>query len=91
MACAISQYHLDSIVYLTHDDEDRIQCGTFLGDMTDELDGGFIEEWVGAGPKQYAFRRGDNCDPSLTETVKIRGISLTSNTMKKLNFGTMKK
>ena len=66
-----------------------IKTGSKLGEMTDELNGGYINELVAAGPKQYAF----NCiqpDGSEEKTVKVRGFSLTHDAMKKVNFDSMK-
>ena len=68
----------------------RPQLGDYLGDMTDELDGGHIVEFVAAGPKQYAFR----CispDGSEWLSVKLRGITLTDAASKRLNFKSLKR
>ena len=48
----------DSIIYIQNDDEaPLIECGDRLGSMTNELQPGeFIDEFVGGGPKSYAYR-----------------------------------
>jgi hypothetical protein len=62
------------------------EIADFLGCMTDELGGDTITEFVSCGPKQYAYKTSKgNC------TVKIRGICLTHEASKLLNFGSMKK
>jgi hypothetical protein len=48
----------DSVFYKEREDESmQIECGDRLGDMTDELiPGGYISEFVIAGPKNYAYK-----------------------------------
>ena len=78
----------DSIIYIDRPDAPYdADLGDFLGQMTDELDGGWIEEFVSAGPKQYAYRRGDNGEMA----VKIRGFTLNSTSSKQLNFKSLKR
>lgn len=55
----------------------EIPTGCFLGEMTDELKGygagAYIDEFIGAGPKNYAYRV--NTDRKITagECLKVRG------------------
>jgi hypothetical protein len=48
----------DSVFYVQKETEPNlIECRDKLGDMTDELKPGeFIDEFVSAGPKNYAYR-----------------------------------
>ena len=74
-------------MYLTRPgDEYVVPLGDYLGDMTDELGGDYIEEFVSLGPKQYAYR----CAGSKKHCCKIRGFTLNSKNARKLNFDTMK-
>ncbi len=63
----------DSVIFISHPGQDP-PTGSFLGDMTNELDeygqGSFIEEFVSTGPKVYAYavRTGDG---KRRETVKV--------------------
>ena len=76
----------DSIIYLTRpNDAYKVPLGNYLGDMTDELDGARIDEFLSCGPKQYSYI----CDDQTT-CVKIRGFTLNSTSTKRLNFKTMK-
>ena len=41
----------DSVIYIERLGEWNPEMGDYLGDMTDELDGGEITEFVSGGPK----------------------------------------
>ena len=62
-----------------------IPTGDFLGDMTDELDGDTIQEFVSGGAKNYGY-----------ETVggkfvcKVHGFTLNVRGREKLNYQSMK-
>ena len=74
----------DSVIYLYTDKP--LDTGDYLGDMTCELNGSFITEFVSCGPKQYSYITADN------KTVcKIRGFTLDSTAANILNFESMKK
>jgi hypothetical protein len=64
--------------------------GDFLGDMTDELDGGHITEFVSCGPKQYSYKGVSKTGAKITE-CKIRGFTLDCVAVNKLNFLSMKR
>ena len=52
-------FHTDSIIYVD-DGMKHIETGDMLGDMTDELSGKEITNFVSTGPKSYSFLFGDN-------------------------------
>ena len=62
-----------------------ITTGDFLGDMTDELDGDVITEFVSGGAKNYGYQtRGGKV------VCKVRGFTLNVRVSAILNFRTMK-
>ena len=63
-------FDTDSIIYID-DGKKTIKTGDMLGDMTDELSGKAITNFVSTGPKSYSFRYGDNCEKSA-----IKGFTL---------------
>lgn len=80
----------DSVVYLNRpNDTYEVPLGNFLGDMTDELDGGYIREFVSCGPKQYAYIRVKDDEEDMC--VKIRGFTLSCSAALRLNFESMKR
>ena len=63
----------------------NIATGDFLGDMTDELDGDVITEFVSGGAKNYGYQsRGGKV------VRKVRGFTLNVRGSAILNFRTMK-
>ena len=77
-------YDTDSVIYVHEPGKPEPPLGDYLGDLTDELDGDYITEFMSGGPKNYAYVT--NNDKRVT---KIRGITLDYATSKKLNFETM--
>ena len=77
-------YDTDSVVYVHEPCKPDPPLGDYLGDLTDELNGGYITTFISGGPKNYGY---------VTNTgeaiLKIRGISLTYDACKTLNIGTM--
>ena len=78
-------YDTDSVVYKWRPDQPSIARGGFLGDMTDELDGDVITEFVSGGAKNYGYttRQGK-------VMCKVRGFSLNVRGAAVLNFQNMK-
>ena len=78
-------YDTDSVVYVHEPGKPDPPLGDYLGDLTDELNGGYITTFLSGGPKNYGY---------VTNTgegiQKIRGISLTYDACKTLNIGTMR-
>ena len=78
-------YDTDSVIYTCKSDQQPIEIGDFLGEMTDELDGDSIAEFISGGAKNYGYRTvgGKVC-------CKVRGFTLNVRGREKLNFDTMK-
>lgn len=80
-------YDTDSIVFiLSKENEYEPPLGDYLGKLTDELDGEYIEEFVSLGPKNYAMMLSNK----KTKCV-IKGLSLNYIASTKVNFEEMKK
>ena len=48
-------FDTDSIVYISRPGSSDPPVGDYLGDLTDELDGRHIIEFISDGPKNYAY------------------------------------
>jgi hypothetical protein len=82
----------DSVIYVQPKREPPlIETGDSLGAMTSELKPGvYNAEFVGAGPKYYAYR---TMNPAIGEgktVCKVRGITLNYNASQLVNFDTIK-
>ena len=78
-------YDTDSVVYKWRPGQPSITTGDFLGDMTDELDGDVITEFVSKGAKNYGYQtRGGKA------VCKVRGFTLNVRGSAMCNFRTMK-
>ena len=73
------------MIYKWRDGQTKIETGDFLGEMTDELDGDLIVEFVSGGPKNYAYQT----EKGKTE-CKVRGFTLNVRGKEVLNYDTMK-
>ena len=78
-------YDTDSVIYQWKEGQTEIETGDFLGEMTDELDGDTIVEFISGGPKNYAYKT----DKGKTE-CKVRGFTLNVRGREKLNYTSMK-
>ena len=78
-------YDTDSVVYVHEPGKPDPPLGDYLGDLTDELNGGYMATFLSGGPKNYGY---------VTNTgeaiLKIRGISLTYDATLTLNINTMR-
>jgi len=52
----ILYFDTDSVIYVLKGDDDDLPTGNYLGDLTDELDGGSITIFASGGPKNYCYR-----------------------------------
>ena len=78
-------YDTDSVIYARKEGQPQIETGDFLGEMTDELDGDTIQEFVSGGAKNYGYQTvgGKFC-------CKVRGFTLNVRGRERLNYNSMK-
>ena len=78
-------YDTDSVIYKTKLGQERLPLGPYLGQFTDELGGDKIVEFVSGGAKNYGYktRKGK-------VECKVRGFTLNYETLRTLNYETMK-
>ncbi len=79
----------DSVFYLTKDGEYEPVLGTNLGEFTNEIDpedGSYIQEWVSAGKKNYAYKT----DTGETHCT-VKGFTFNHLTNLKLTFDSIKR
>ena len=78
-------YDTDSVIYSWKEGQPWIPTGNFLGEMTDELDGDTITEFVSGGAKNYGYRTagGQVC-------CKVRGFTLNVRGRAALNYDSMR-
>lgn len=86
-------FDTDSIVYLTdltNPTQHLVPTGWSLGEMTNELkeygNNAYIDEFVSSGPKSYAYRVDGTINNKRHTITKVRGITLSSTTAKRVNF-----
>ena len=78
-------YDTDSVIYVHEPGKPEPPLGDYLGDLTDELDGDYITEFMAGGPKNYAYMTNND-----KRVMKVRGITLNYATLQKLNFEVMR-
>ena len=78
-------FDTDSIIYID-DGTKNIKTGDMLRDMTDELSGKGITNFVSTGPKSYSFKYGDDDEKSA-----IKGFTLNNENSSILNHNSMSK
>ena len=78
-------YDTDSVIYVHEPGKPEPPLGDYLGDLTDELDGDYITEFMAGGPKNYAYVTNND-----KRVMKVRGITLNYATLQKLNFEAMR-
>ena len=78
-------YDTDSVIYKWCPGQPLIPTGDYLGEMTDELDGDTIQEFVSGGAKNYGYQTvgGKFC-------CKVRGFTLNVRGREKLNYQSMR-
>ena len=77
-------FDTDSVIYVDDGTVD-IPLGDYLGELTDELDGDHITEFVSGGPKNYAF-----ITSSGNTTCKVKGFTLNYINSQVMNFDVMR-
>ena len=78
----------DSMIFISRPGEYEPKLGDYLGELTDEIsesDGNYIEEFVCAGPKNYALKY----DSGKTDCT-IKGFTLSHIASLKLNYESIK-
>ena len=78
-------FDTDSVIYID-DGTKNIKTGDMLGEMTDELAGDVITQYVSTGPKSYSFKYGDNKQKSA-----IKGFTLNHENNNILNHDSLSK
>ena len=79
-------YDTDSVIYRHLPGQPTIPIGDFLGDMTDELEGGdHIVEFVSGGAKNYGYHTHQG-----KVVCKVRGFTLNVRGRARLNYEVMK-
>ena len=78
-------YDTDSVIYHWSPGQPKIPTGDFLGEMTDELDGDHIVEFVSGGAKNYGYQTAGG-----KFECKVRGFTLNVCGSRALNYSTMK-
>lgn len=78
-------YDTDSVIYRHKPGQPKVPVGDYLGDMTDELEGDVITEFVSGGAKNYGYvKRGGKTER------KVRGFTLNVRGSAILNYESMK-
>jgi hypothetical protein len=80
-------YHdTDSVIFVQQDNEviPEVKTGDYLGDLTDEIEDGYITEFSSAGPKDYSYKTstGESC-------VKVKGFTLNYEAGQIVNMDSM--
>ena len=78
-------FDTDSIIYID-DGPKNVKTGDMLGEMTDELSGKGITNFVSVGPKSYSFRYGNN-----EEKSAIKGFTINYENSSILKHNSMSK
>lgn len=83
----------DSIVFSTKENEVEPTCGSYLGELSNELKdygpGSFITSFVSTGPKSYSYKLMDSNGVE-KEVTKSKGTTLDTITRQIVNFDSMK-
>ncbi|XP_023194843.1 uncharacterized protein LOC111609654 isoform X1 [Xiphophorus maculatus] len=76
----------DSLIYVVKDGESPLELGNYLGDLTDELGGDTIQEFVAAGPKSYAYQTKNQ----KKVVIRVKGITQTYECSERVNFDSIR-
>lgn len=78
-------FDTDSVIFVSRPGDQEPKVGSFLGQLTSELQPKeYITEFVSGGPKNYAYRTSEG-----KEVCKIKGFTLNYVNSLKLNFASM--
>lgn len=76
----------DSLIYVVREGESPLEVGNYLGDLTDELGGDSIQEFVSAGPKTYAYQTRNQ----KKVVMRAKGITQTRECSERVNFDSVR-
>ncbi|XP_044005559.1 uncharacterized protein LOC122850483 [Aphidius gifuensis] len=79
----------DSINFISENENDKLPLGNYLGDLTDELDGGYIKTFISGGPKFYSYIA-EKPDGTISKVCKLKGVRLDVNAQKLVNYDSIK-
>jgi len=83
-------FDTDSVIFIDNlKNPKNIKTGLFLGDFTDELDGGMCSEYIGLMPKTYAYRYTDENNNEKV-AVKMKGFCLNYENAEKISIDCLK-
>ena len=90
--CEILYMDTDSIIYVHPRDNNPLSTGPHLGDLSDEIAGKEIIEFVSGGCKNYAMKLKDvkKPDTDFEYILKIRGITMDYNTCQIITYENFK-
>ena len=77
-------YDTDSVIYKWSPGLPKITTGDYLGDMKNEVEGDYIEEFVSGGAKNYGYRTAGG-----KVECKVRGFTLNVRGLEVLNYESM--
>ena len=78
-------FDTDSAWYVDRPGGQTIETGDMLGELTDELNGDHIVEWVGSGPKSYSYLTNKG-----KMVCKVKGFTLNHENSKYINMDSMR-
>lgn len=78
-------YDTDSCIYEHDIHKQNPVMGEFLGEWTDELDGGKMIEYCGLAPKTYAYKN-LKPDGSIVDKIKCKGFTLNVRNSRNINM-----
>ena len=78
-------YDTDSVIFISKPGEPEPSTGRYLGELTDELNGGHITTFISGGPKNYCYRTNNG-----KVEIKVRGITLNCDALQKINLSSVR-
>ncbi|XP_035995617.1 DNA polymerase-like [Fundulus heteroclitus] len=76
----------DSLIYVVKPGQTSLELGNYLGDLTDELGGDTIQQFVSTGPKSYAYQTRNQ----KKVVMRCKGITQTQECSERVNFDSVK-